>query len=215
MNRTAAKISLIPVNCRSGRQLIFIGLMSLAAITIAASIESRGLALAAAICFAASVTVGGWRSATAAAARPSEKSSKENVQRQFDGLRDSACLSFLTCSWSAAALLLAYPIAGLSWRHGWEYGTAFVLVSAAFAYYLRRLNSYQDASAQLSEIRRAKSLATIQAIAITTTLLWIIGSGKLNTVKSDWMANDVFLASGLSMLALSVILVRALRNSGL
>jgi hypothetical protein len=211
MTRTAEKMSLLPANCRAGSPLVLIGLISLGCVTTAATTESRSLALSATVGFAASVIAVGW-SRAAAIADASHKSPLENVQSQFDGLRDSACLSLLTCSWSAAALLLAYPIAGLNWLHGWEYGTAFVLISAAFANYLRRLNSYQDASAQLSALQSAKGLATIQAIAIAITLVWIVGSGKLRTIKGDWLANDVFLASGLSMLALSIILVKALRN---
>lgn len=217
MSRTAGKMSLLLANCRAGSRLVLIGLISLGGITTAAAIESRGLALAAAMGFAASIVVAGWRRAAAAAAPadPSHKSSDETFQRQFDGLRDSACLSLLTCSWSATALLLAYPIVGLNWLHGWEYGTAFVFISAAFASYLRHLNSCQDASAQLSEIRRAKRLATVQALAITATLVWIVASGKLKTIKGDWLANDVFIATGIAMLTLSLILLSAFRHSEL
>ncbi len=191
-------------DCRSVKPLLYAGGVSLVVIASAAYAQNRMFAILAAAAFAAAIVAAGVNITKAAGS---------NSNAHFSMLRNSVCLSGLTCAWSAAALLVAYPIAGLQWRHGWEYGLVFALITIAFAHYGYRLAKDTDTKSQLAAVNRAQALATVQAIAIASTILWIIASGKLRTIKGDWLANDIFLASGCAMLALSVLLVTALRQT--
>jgi hypothetical protein len=190
--------------CRPETQLIVFGLASLIVIGWAAYAQNRALALGAAIVFCASAIASGHKL--------SKTPSVEHAAA-FQMLQKSVCLSIVTCAWAAAALFLAYPIAGLKWLHGWEYGVAFALITVLFSNYARLLESYIDTQTQAAAVARAKALAVLQAIAIAVTMIWIIASGKLATVKGDWLANDIFLATGFAMLTLSMLLVRSLNNS--
>lgn len=203
-HQSDGKTSSDAFDCRSVKPLLYAGGLSLSVIAAAAYTQNRLFAVFAAAAFA---------SAVIAAGVDIKKTAGRDSNAHFGMLRNSVCLSVLTCAWSAAALFLAYPIAGLHWLHGWEYGVVFGLVTCAFARYWQRLANCPDENSQLAAVARAKSLATVQAIAIVSTMLWLVASGKLRTIKGDWLANDVFLASGCAMLALSVLLVTALRQS--
>ncbi len=52
-----------------------------------------------------------------------------------------------------------------------------------------------------------RKAACLQGFAAGTGISWLIGSGKLATVKGDWAANDVFLAGGVAILCLSAMAI--------
>jgi hypothetical protein len=47
----------------------------------------------------------------------------------------------------------------------------------------------------------------LQGIAAVAGLVFLIGSGKLETVRPDWAANQIFLFGGLTIVGLSAIAV--------
>jgi hypothetical protein len=191
------------VHCRVDKSLVAIALVSLPVIAWAAFTQNRMIAILAAVAFCVHVIASGYSLS---------KFGSSNPDSDFTVLQKSVCLSLVTTVWASAALFLAYPIAGLKWIHGWEYGLAFALAATLFASYSQRLSKYQDRPAQQAAIERAIKLAAMQAAAIAVTLAWLVASGKLATVKGDWLANDVFVASGVAILALSLQLVRSLSH---
>lgn len=178
---------------------------SLLAIGIAASRVNKSVAVLAALAFAASIVVEGLRVTAKKARSPS-------TQDKFEILGETTFLSLLTCAWAAAALFVAYPVAGLDWLHGWEYGLSFALAALGFAAYLNGLATYDNEQSKARAIEHATALTILQALAVTVTLIWIVGSGKLSTQRGDWLANDVFLASGCAALALSAIFLIRTRS---
>ena len=197
--------------CRPSRVVVAGAAASLCAITFAALTNSRLAALLAAASFAAVIIAAGYQ-VTAAHVHSSPQDDEQSApMTSLDVLRATTCLSAITCAWAAAALLLAYPFAGLQWRHGWEYGLAFALVTSGFAHYRQWLAQDFDAASEKAAVSRAAALATLQGVAISLTIAWILATGKLHTLKNDWLANDVFLATGCAMLALSAFLVTRVR----
>lgn len=190
------------------------GLASLLAMGIAANRINKTVAMLAALAFAASIVVEGIRVTGNSSGMTGSDTAAHRTAAQFGILHETTFLSFLTCAWSAAALFIAYPIAGLSWLHGWEYGLFFALAAFGFARYLQKLAKYKDEVPKASAVALATVLTIIQAIAIAVTLIWIIGSGKLATLRGDWLANDVFLASGCAALALSIVFLVRVRALG-
>jgi hypothetical protein len=184
------------------------GVASLLAMGIAAARVNKTVAVLAALAFAASIVVEGIR---VTARTPNTPSSAPKSEPSADGkfyiLGCTTFLAFLTSVWAAAALFVAYPIAGLNWLHGWEYGLSFAVAALGFAVYLEKLAKHNDGASKASAVARATMLTILQAVAIIVTLIWIIGSGKLSTQRGDWLANDVFLASGCVVLALSAIFI--------
>jgi hypothetical protein len=191
------------------------GIASLVAIGIAAHRVNKTVAILAALAFAASIVIEGIRATAKSSRMPGSDTAAPRTAAQFAVLHETTFLSFLTCAWSAAALIIAYPIAGLSWLHGWEYGLFFALAAFGFARYLQNLAKHSDEASKVSAVALATKLTIIQATAIAVTIVWIIASGKLGTRRGDWLANDVFLASGCAALALSIVFlvrVHALRK---
>jgi hypothetical protein len=181
------------------------GLASLFALGIAATRGNKMVAMLAALAFAASVLVEGIRATAKYSSDAGAGTTALRTAAQFEILGETTFLTFLICAWSAAALMIAYPIAGLNWLHGWEYGLSFALTALGFAAYLQWLAKQHDETSKAAAVARAKDLTIIQAIAVAVTLMWIVGSGKLATLRADWLANDVFLASGCAIVALSII----------
>ena len=185
---------------------------SLAAVTYAAIIRAHDIALLAAAGFAFAIVASGlWLRQKFIAQQNSQvRLVPEAASRR--ALQQTTYLTTLTYAWCAAALFLCYPIIGLPWRHGWQYGTGFLLTACAFAVYLSRLKDERDPLAQPTAVNTAVGLAALQAGVSVATLGWVVLSGKLATLKNDWAANDIFLAGGLTILCLSITLITTHRR---
>lgn len=115
-------------------------------------------------------------------------------------------LMALTWCWGGVSLLLAYGPAGLKWQHGWQYACAMLLIAVALAWHARRIVPGSNA-ATLFALEWGRKAAFAQGLACGIGLAWLIGSGKLATVKGDWAANDVFLSGGFTLLLLSAMAI--------
>jgi hypothetical protein len=110
--------------------------------------------------------------------------------------RRNARLAALVYAWGAAAMFAIYHLSGLTWRHGWQYGLLMALCAGGLLIYVRQLGGRREAP--------ALGLTLLHGAAALCALAYLIGTGKLDTLKSDWAANHVFLFGGLSILALNV-----------
>lgn len=127
---------------------------------------------------------------------------------QREALWQTTLLIMLAYLWCALAFYAVYLGTTLHWQHGWEYGSAMLLIALAHAFYLRRLSNPGDRVSTPSAIGRAVRLASYQGFAIAFGLIWLIQSGKLSSLKGDWAANQLFLAGGFAVMCLSVIVIK-------
>lgn len=123
-------------------------------------------------------------------------------------LWQTTLLIMLAYLWCALAFYAVYLGTSLRWQHGWEYGSAMLLIAAGHAFYLWRLSDPDASIATPRAIDIAVRLAAAQAFAIAFGLIWLIQSGKLASLKGDWAANQLFLAGGFVVMCLSVIIVK-------
>lgn len=114
-------------------------------------------------------------------------------------VRRNARLAALIYTWGAAAMFAVYSLSPLSWRHAWQYGLGMALFAAGIAIYVYLSNL----SAQPK--RLPLSLTVLHGLAAAGGLAYLIGSGKLDTIKSDWAANEVFLWGGVGIVGLCAI----------
>ncbi len=126
-----------------------------------------------------------------------------------DALRQTAQLIMLAYLWCALAFYAIYIGTHVRWQHGWEYGSALMLIALAHVFYLWRIADPKDKFATPLAIARAVRLAFLQAVAIACGLIWLIGSGKLSSLKGDWAANQLFLAGGFAIMCLSMIMIKS------
>lgn len=112
-------------------------------------------------------------------------------------------LAGLSYAWGAAAMFTMYSLGGLVWRHWWQYGAGMLLLGAANVLVARYLLGGRD---QREGALRTLMLGTLaQTAAVVIALVYLVGSGKLATVKDDWAANIVFIAGGVTILVISAV----------
>ncbi len=125
-----------------------------------------------------------------------------------DALRQTAQLIMLAYLWCALAFYAIYLGTQIHWQHGWEYGSALLVIGLAHAFYLWRLGDPKGPFSGPVAVARAVRLASFQAVAIACGLIWIIAAGKLSSPKGDWAANQLFLAGGFAIMCLSMIIMK-------
>jgi hypothetical protein len=132
---------------------------------------------------------------------------------QRDALWQTTRLTMLAYLWCGLAFYAVYLGTKLHWQHGWEYGSAMLLIAIGHAVYLWRLSDPSNPVSSPSAIERAVRFASYQGFAVAVGLIWLIQSGKLSSLKGDWAANQLFLAGGFAVMCLSVIVIKT--NSAL
>ncbi len=113
-------------------------------------------------------------------------------------LRMMAAMTAIVYGWAAAALFLVYLGSGLTWRHGWQYGSLFAVVAFGLVGYVRNLQHPDHPASTKTALTASVQIAAIHAAAALAIAVWIIISGKLYTIKGDWAANHIFLAGAIA-----------------
>lgn len=134
--------------------------------------------------------------------KASEEISHETLQHAG---RRNARLIALVYVWGALAMLMLYQWTGLRWQHGLQYAYGMAAIGALIIIWVH--SSVQPGSRLVTPPALALALkGTIaHAIAALAGLVFLIGSGKIMSVRSDWAANRLFLAGGIAVVGLSVI----------
>lgn len=179
-------------------------LAALLAMYLATSGLQKAQAATSAAAFAILLVIAGLRSNSPLWRRGTAKSTATPRQ----ALWLTTLLIMLAYFWCALAFYAVYLGTSLRWQHGWEYGSAMLLVAVGHAIYLWHLDDPNASVSTPKAIGRAVALAALQAVAIACGLLWLIQSGKLSSLKGDWAANQLFLAGGFTVMCLSVIIVK-------
>ncbi len=179
-------------------------LAALLAMYLATSGLQKAQAATSAAAFAILLVIAGLRSNSPLWRRGATKSMATPRQ----ALWLTTLLIMLAYFWCALAFYAVYLGTSLRWQHGWEYGSAMLLVAVGHAIYLWHLDDPNASVSTPKAIGRAVALAALQAVAIACGLLWLIQSGKLSSLKGDWAANQLFLAGGFTVMCLSVIIVK-------
>lgn len=181
------------------RSVVTAGAVSLVAFGFAAARADKWLAIFAAGFFAVRMI---WSAIKTVPAHP-----------PLAVLQSTTWLTAVTMAWASLALLTAYPLVGLKWQHGWQYGLGAAVLAALFFNYARQLDTSGSRQASPQSVEMARRLSAVLAFAIFCAVIWLVASGKLATLKGDWLANDVFLAAAASVFALSLIaVIRARAN---
>lgn len=119
--------------------------------------------------------------------------------------RSNAQLVGAAYGWGGLAMLAVYMLSGLSWRHGWQYGSGMLLIALALFGYARMLAAPSSPMATPRALALVAMLALAQGIAAALALVILATSGKLATAKGDWAANHIFVAGGLAIVVISVL----------
>lgn len=176
--------------------------LSAAAMTYAAATNTRFIAVIAAASFAVAVLIVAgkvnkryWR----AGAEPHAADSL------FHTMRRNIRLAALTYAWAAAAFYSVYGLSGLTWRHGFQYGTLASLIAAVLLAYVHRMGQPPH------DHPPHRYLTIAHGYAIVAGLVFLVLSGKLASLRGDWAANLIFLFGGLALAGLITMAIRTQR----
>lgn len=186
---------------------------SVAAMTWAARAGQTVISFAAAAIFAIAVVY----AARAINLRFFEDTPSVTADTAMHAARRNARLMALVYAWGGLAMLAVYTISGLRWQHGWQYGTGMALIAAGLLLYVHRLGATHTRLRAPKSLNFTAMLTLLQAIAASIALVIMAASGKLQTARSDWAANHIFVAGGLAIVAISLIAYvthKRLRNMG-
>lgn len=121
--------------------------------------------------------------------------------------RQNGQLNAIVYAWGAVAMLAIYALSPLYWQHWWQYGAAMALIAVGVYVYARWLDPAGKPPPPAKAFDIAAGLAALQGVAAIAALAFLIFSGKLGAMKSDWAANQIFLIGGIALAAVSIISV--------
>ena len=130
------------------------------------------------------------------------------VEKTGVTVRLNAYLAALLYGWGAASMFAVYSLSDLSWRHSWQYGLGMAIFAIGIAGYTYLLDNKKPPALP------PLFLTLLHGGAAITALAYLIGTGKLQTIKSDWAANEVFLwgGSGIVILCILSLITQLLHN---
>ncbi|MEM1370898.1 MAG: hypothetical protein AAGG72_01590 [Pseudomonadota bacterium] len=106
--------------------------------------------------------------------------------------------------WGGAAMFAAYTLTDLWWWHSWQYGLAMLAIGGALFAYATWLKFQTDKAQAARILNGAAWLALGQAVAAVVALGFLFTTGKIEAMRSDWVANYIFLTGGLSVAIVSL-----------
>lgn len=128
-----------------------------------------------------------------------------------DGMANAAVrnlrLVALGYLWGALALFMIYRLTPLRWQHGLQYGAGMALVAWLIQLYVHFLVQPRSRLRSPRAMLQATWAAILHGSGALGGLMFLLLSGKINSIKDDWAANQVFLAGGIAIVALSVVSV--------
>jgi len=175
----------------------------------AAAGDDRTLSLLVAIGFAACVVAGTLR------LNALSRRNMEQGHARADLASLNAGLLAVAFAWGGLAILASYYLTDLFWHHAWQYGLGMCLASLmAFGlrWHLERPDCFLR---QFYWLQRLTWLSGLLAVGTAAGLVFLVASGKLARDNVDWIANHVFVAGGLAIMAISAISVWEQRRTHL
>ncbi len=187
--------------------LIAVLFASVVAMMIAARAGLTSAMNAFAAAFALALVAASWR--TNAGLWTARSRQGRTALGPIHAARRNARLNGLAYAWSALGMqgLYTTPLTGLKWQHGWQYATAFGLLSVfALAYTHFSGNHNTEMRRRLQKL--AGPLAAVQATLAAGGLTFLVMSGTLQSKRGDWAANIIFLYAALTIMVLSAFALR-------
>ncbi len=131
----------------------------------------------------------------------------------------NARLLVLGYVWGSLALFCFYRLVGLRWQHGIQYGAGMALIAWLILFYVHML-AQPDSKLRKPRYLTAAMMASVaHGVGALCGVIFLVGSGKIFSIKDDWAANQIFLAGGVAIAMMSAVsaishirLQRAQRN---
>lgn len=117
----------------------------------------------------------------------------------------NARLLILGYLWGSFALIAMYRLTGLRWQHGLQYAAGMALIAWLILVYVHVLSRPGSLLARPAALAVASRLSMAHGAGAMVGLVFLIATGKIFSKRADWAANQVFLAGGIAIVALSLV----------
>ncbi|CAN0365182.1 unnamed protein product [Phaeothamnion confervicola] len=107
--------------------------------------------------------------------------------------------------WGSFALFCIYRLTGLRWQHGIQYGAGMAVLAWLILLYVHLLAKRDSKLREPWALKLATLVSLAHGAGALAGVFFLVGSGKVFSIKDDWAANQVFLAGGLAITAMSLI----------
>lgn len=124
----------------------------------------------------------------------------------IEASRTNSLLMALVYAWGGLAMFGIYTLTPLWWFHSWQYATAMLVIAAALWIY-QSLMGHEGSPLRRPGWMSAAAWASLaQAVAVAGGLMFLLGSSKFyEPGRTDWAANQIFVAGGAALFCLSLI----------
>ncbi len=126
----------------------------------------------------------------------------------FHTMRRNMRLAALVYAWAGASFFAIYTLSGVTWQHGLQYGSGATLIAAGFIYAVHRMGSDGAGTPP------SPSLNVLHGLAVASGLVFLLGAGKMQSLKGDWPANYIFLFGGIALVGLCALAFLTQRRLG-
>lgn len=117
----------------------------------------------------------------------------------------NARLMILGYLWGSLALFAIYRLGGLRWHHGVQYAAGMAAVAWLILAYVHLISRPGSALRSPKALLIATRVSLAHGAGALAGITFLLASGKIHSIKSDWAANQVFLAGGIAVVALCLI----------
>lgn len=167
-------------------------------------VAASAAAFIAAILFAAyQMNAGFWRAPDA--------NSAPAALRKLGTLRRNGRLAVLVYAWGALSMVAAYKLTDLYWQHGLQYAAGMALFAIAIFAWVH-VAKPESSHATSDGLTRGQRLNLLHGGVAALALAIFLASGKLWVERPDWVANIVFVAGGVGIVALCAVSAMTLRR---
>jgi hypothetical protein len=170
--------------------------IALAALTAGAVLNMVPLAVAGALLFCVTIVASAVSAGRTSRYVDASHSAHLKANAALDVARHHTLLAALSYAWAACGFAAVYTLSDLVWYHAYQYGIG-AFVGACGLYYM-----YLQMGARETATPPPLSLTALHAAAATGGMSYLISSGKLLTLRSDWPGNVIFASGGVAIIVL-------------
>jgi hypothetical protein len=135
----------------------------------------------------------------------SQAGSAEDHDLAISAAIRNARLMILGYLWGSLALFSIYRLSGLRWHHGIQYAVGMAAIAWLILLYVHLVARPGSSLRTPKALHLATRASLAHGAAALAGIAFLLLSGKIHSIKGDWAANQVFLAGGIAVVALSLI----------
>ncbi len=121
----------------------------------------------------------------------------------LDIARHHTLLAALSYAWAACGFAAVYLLSDLVWYHAYQYGSGAFLGACGLYFLYRRMSWAETATPP------PIALTALHALAAGGGLAYLIGTGKIVSLRTDWPGNVIFVSGGITIVLLCLIAIQA------